>query len=394
MFQNILKMVSGNLVAQVIQFVSLFFLARMYSPDEFSVLALVQSLSTFFAVFFLLQLHHVLPITKCFEEKKALFSVLVFQTLIVSFVFFSVSLLSSGNIFLLGVLLGAVLALYNTNISLMTSSGEFGLISKIYIARAVLISTLQFSFFFLSFLERLAVSAIIAEVIVQFLFFRNYKLLKFDVKILKLKLISVYKTRSDFYIYGSFQELIAIAAFFIPLYLIEFRFGSEASGNYGMASRLVWAPAILVSSSVAQVLYGKLGALSEKDAYNYIKKIKFIPVFFLFIPIGIGSFFMEPIYKLILGANWDLAVEMFPLIICWALIFMVGTIYRVCYRVFSIQKKLVYLDFIYMLLVGASFFVYMEAGPVMSLWFVVLACVVSTSMVISVLFLTLNKRFS
>ncbi|WP_192508417.1 polysaccharide biosynthesis protein [Pseudoalteromonas aurantia] len=373
---------------------SLFFLARMYSPDEFSVLALVQSLSTFFAVFFLLQLHHVLPITKCFEEKKALFSVLVFQTLIVSFVFFSVSLLSSGNIFLLGVLLGAVLALYNTNISLMTSSGEFGLISKIYIARAVLISTLQFSFFFLSFLERLAVSAIIAEVIVQFLFFRNYKLLKFDVKILKLKLISVYKTRSDFYIYGSFQELIAIAAFFIPLYLIEFRFGSEASGNYGMASRLVWAPAILVSSSVAQVLYGKLGALSEKDAYNYIKKIKFIPVFFLFIPIGIGSFFMEPIYKLILGANWDLAVEMFPLIICWALIFMVGTIYRVCYRVFSIQKKLVYLDFIYMLLVGASFFVYMEAGPVMSLWFVVLACVVSTSMVISVLFLTLNKRFS
>lgn len=349
MFKNVLKILSGNGLAQLIQFFGLFLLVRLYNPEEFSSLAIIQSIATIVAVVLSWQLHHVIPLTAGKNKRRLMFSSISMQILLLFMVFMFVALLAESNKLVFGVLLGLLLSYYNLNISYLSANKHFGYISLVMIARALFTVFLQILFSKVKLEYSIIWAVLLAEVLVQCLFVNNYRNVIFNIKSVKLKLVKIYKERKDFYIYGSFSELVAISAFFLPLYFIDHKFGEIASGNYGMASRLVWAPVVLVSSSVCQVLYAKLGEMSRLEAITYIRRIRLFYFVIAFVFISLTAFFAQPLYSLLLGDKWSIAIKMIPIMIVWGMIFLATSVYRLSYRVFSIQRNLLIIDILYLI---------------------------------------------
>ena len=102
-FKNVLTLVSGTSVAQLIPVLISPILTRLYSPEDFGLLALIVSISTIFGS--LVSLKYELAIVLPKENKKALHITLV--SLIFSFVF-SVILL-----FVFIIFKGAISELFN-----------------------------------------------------------------------------------------------------------------------------------------------------------------------------------------------------------------------------------------------------------------------------------------
>nr|AXL04985.1 O antigen flippase [Aeromonas hydrophila] len=344
-----LKILSGNGLAQLIQFCGLFLLVRLFNPEEFSSLAIVQSIATIVAVMLSWQLHHVIPLTAEKRKRELVFSSIFMQILLLSIVFIFIALLAKSCELVFGVLLGLLLSYYNLNISYLSSNKCFGYISLVMIARALFTVLLQILFSKVKLEYSIIWAVLLAEVLVQCLFVNNYRDIIFNIKSIKRKLLKIYKERKDFYIYGSFSELVAISAFFLPLYFIDHKFGEIASGNYGMASRLVWAPVVLVSSSICQVLYAKMGDMSRLESITYIRSIRLINVVIVLIFVSLLAFLVQPLYSILLGDKWSIAIKMIPIMVVWGMIFLATSVYRLSYRVFSIQRNLLMIDMLYLI---------------------------------------------
>lgn len=344
-----LKILSGNGLAQLIQFCGLFLLVRLFNPEEFSSLAIVQSIATIVAVMLSWQLHHVIPLTAEKRKRGLVFSSIFMQILLLSIVFIVIAFLTKSCELVFGVLLGLLLAYYNLNISYLSSNKCFGYISLVMIARALFTVFLQILFSKVKLEYSIIWAVLLAEVLVQCLFVNNYRNVTFNIKSIKRKLLKIYKERKDFYIYGSFSELVAISAFFLPLYFIDHKFGEIASGNYGMASRLVWAPVVLVSSSICQVLYAKMGDMSRLESITYIRSIRLINVVIVLIFVSLIAFLAQPLYSILLGDKWSIAIKMIPIMVVWGMIFLATSVYRLSYRVFSIQRNLLMIDMLYLI---------------------------------------------
>ncbi|MBW3782376.1 hypothetical protein GL270_14175 [Aeromonas veronii] len=349
MLKNVLKILSGNGLAQLIQFCGLFLLVRLFNPEEFSSLAIVQSIATIVAVMLSWQLHHVIPLTAEKRKRELVFSSIFMQILLLSIVFIFIALLAKSCELVFGVLLGLLLSYYNLNISYLSSNKCFGYISLVMIARALFTVLLQILFSKVKLEYSIIWAVLLAEVLVQCLFVNNYRDIIFNIKSIKRKLLKIYKERKDFYIYGSFSELVAISAFFLPLYFIDHKFGEIASGNYGMASRLVWAPVVLVSSSICQVLYAKMGDMSRLESITYIRSIRLINVVIVLIFVSLLAFLVQPLYSILLGDKWSIAIKMIPIMVVWGMIFLATSVYRLSYRVFSIQRNLLMIDMLYLI---------------------------------------------
>ena len=124
-----------------------------------------------------------------------------------------------------------------------------------------------------------------------------------------------------------------------------------------MASRLVWAPVILVSASYAQALSHKFGKIAPA---NNSEIVAIMPNMWIaitmFMVCGIAFKFNE-ITLYIIGDKWELASLMMPILGIWGLIFFMSTPYRVLIRVFRIQKSQLSIDFGMMLAFFALTFV-------------------------------------
>ncbi len=295
------------------------------------------------------QLHHVIPLTAEKRKRELVFSSIFMQILLLSIVFIFIALLAKSCELVFGVLLGLLLSYYNLNISYLSSNKCFGYISLVMIARALFTVLLQILFSKVKLEYSIIWAVLLAEVLVQCLFVNNYRDIIFNIKSIKRKLLKIYKERKDFYIYGSFSELVAISAFFLPLYFIDHKFGEIASGNYGMASRLVWAPVVLVSSSICQVLYAKMGDMSRLESITYIRSIRLINVVIVLIFVSLLAFLVQPLYSILLGDKWSIAIKMIPIMVVWGMIFLATSVYRLSYRVFSIQRNLLMIDMLYLI---------------------------------------------
>jgi O-antigen/teichoic acid export membrane protein len=147
-----------------------------------------------------------------------------------------------------------------------------------------------------------------------------------------------------FSLFGTLQELISVSAFYSPMILFVRHFDKDIGGQYAMANRLVWAPVILLSGSLTQVLYHRYAnELPSKET----KLFKLLPnwklVSFSLLVCGV-SFYLKPIFLFILGKQWGLASNMLPLILLWGVVFFLSTPFRVLCRVMQLQKYQLSID--------------------------------------------------
>ncbi len=235
---SVQKLLLGNGLAQAIQFLSILFLSRIYDPEEFGLLGQVQSIAMIFSIAVTLQLHLTIPLQK--TNETAIRAVNSVQTLsIVSSVIFITAGYCYGQAYFFGAFLAFFLGLVNTYNSYSIFSGNFGLLSKFYIARSILVVATQLLFALLSIPYGLIWAALLAEALsagyLRLTQMGSIWRSTFDWK----GGILLAKEWRAFSLYGTFQEAVSVMAFYAPLFLFSQKYGEYIGGQYAMANRLV-----------------------------------------------------------------------------------------------------------------------------------------------------------
>lgn len=344
MREQIKKLMLGNGLAQLLQFGSILILSRIYQPSDFGLLAQVQSIAMIASIIITLQLHLTIPLAKSNDHAQE--KVQLIQILSISI--FSLALMPAiwnGESALFALLLSLSLGLINTYTGYLVYSGNFGKMSIFYVARALLIIVMQISFAYAGFKNGLVIATLVGEALsalyLGFLTVYNANKIKWQL----VNLTSFVFENKPFSFYGTIQEMISVSAFYAPLLLFTAKYGEEIGGQYAMASRLVWAPVILVSGSYTQVLYHKFGKAPPVNGKDILS---LMPKWWIILCLVVGcilAFEFNKITLLLIGDEWGYASLMIPILGIWGGIFFLSTPCRVLIRVFKIQRRQLLIDF-------------------------------------------------
>lgn len=362
---HVQRLMVGNGLAQGLQFLSILLLSRLYYPEDFGLLAQVQSVATGAAVVATLQMHLVIPLSG--DDAQARRAAATAQT--VCALLLAVSLpvaLWFGKTAVAAVALAAFIGLSNTYTSMLVFRGDFKRLSGFYIARAVLIISLQIAFALGSVPDGLLWAGIAGEACAA-------AYLRFDMpgsatgNLLPLRVVADMLRRwKSFSMHGTLQEAVSVAAFYAPVLWFTSIFGEEAGGQYAMASRLIWAPVVLVSSSVAQVLYHGYGKQHAGGPIAVTQHLTPKTGLMLAAVCAI-AFAMQPVFHRMLGAPWELASRMMPLHVLWGVAFLLSTPFRVACRVLQMQRYQLLSDAL-ALAATASIFLVWRLSPIGAMW--------------------------
>ncbi len=361
MRNNVRKLILGNGLAQFLQFISILILSRIYLPSDFGLLAQVQSIAMVTAILVTLQLHLTIPLCKSATEARA--SVGNVQTL--SIFFFLVFILPAiflGKVTAFALTLSFFLGLTNTYNSYLVFNGKFGRLSGFYIIRAAWIIVLQIIFALLSISDGLVWATLCGEGFsagyLRYTQIGISQRIRFNLSEV-LDLANKFKT---FSVYGTLQEIISVSAFYAPLFLFSAKYGEEIGGQYAMSNRLVWAPVVLLSSSVAQVLYHRFGKEPPTSTNDLKLILPHKTIFIAMMVLCIISFYLHDFYLFLLGPKWGLASQFLPMQLLWGVFFLASTPFRVICRVLHLQKYQLTID-AGMLVLVSLLFLFPHAEP-------------------------------
>jgi O-antigen/teichoic acid export membrane protein len=349
---------TGNGLAQVLQLLALMLLARIYTPEDFGILAEIQALASILVVFITLQTHLLIPLSSSQDDaEKRLFKTHV----IVSFVFvtFLIPMIFMNNI--LALILALMLGIINSFTSYYVYKGAFSKLSHYYVIRALIMITSQILFGMLDIVNGLLYGAIFGEFFSAI--FLGYKIIYNKIKIKKfyilknINILRYIKERNQFTLYGTFQELISTANFALPLFLFVQIFGDNIGGQFAMANRLVWAPTVLLSSSLAQVYYHNFTQNNKWEIMNTWIWFNF-KFMFIVLSIPIFYYFFSDVVNIIFGNGWEIAEEMMFYLLFSGIFFLYSIPYRVSFRAMGKLIFLMFIDFFILLITISLFLIF------------------------------------
>ncbi len=117
---------------------------------------------------------------------------------------------------------------------------------------------------------------------------------------------SVARLYSDHPKFVLLSSLLSMAAIELPVFLITSMFGNQELGFYGLAFRVLMAPVTLVSMSVGHVYFQKFSARknSGQSLSSYLLKMWAVLFAIGILPFTLLYLFSEPIFAFIFGADW------------------------------------------------------------------------------------------
>ena len=344
MFKSFLQLFSGKAIAQALQLVALVFLTSIYLPEDFGKLGKIQNVATLLTLFVTLQLHHVIPLAKT-EEIARKMTGIVFQVSILIFVASFGILLFVSLDYIFAIFLSLVLALSNTISGYLIYKGDFSIQSILFIVRAIAIIAFQFILAKIGVSNGLLYGAIIGEFFsFMYLYIKNHDVLrfnfKFDLKVLK----GFVSDWPSFSLHGTLQEFLSVGVYSLPILFYVEKFGEAVGGQYSVAFKFIYAPTVLISSSLAKVLYHRF---SQEDGFKFLENIFWFDKRLLIPSIIIGLFlFNLNLFDLsFISEEWRGALVLVPWMYLNAIFFLFANPYRVALRILKLNKTILQIEF-------------------------------------------------
>jgi len=388
-FSHLKKLILGSGLAQGIQFASLLVLSRIYTPSDFGVLSQIQSIASAAAVVFTLQLHLAIP--QSIDQQEAKDTARNIQLICLTFcaILGPIGFIF-GNIYGLSAVFALFLSLNNTFISYLVFAGDFASISRFYLIRALLIVILQIGFSQVFGSYGLVAGVMAAEFVAAL-----YLIRKSFGSITAPKLdfsgaLSLLVRLRSFSLYGTTQELISVLAFYAPFFMFVHFYGDETGGQYSMASRLVWAPVVLLSGSISQVLQHQLGKEGQKNLWGMRGSFFRFRYVLAAAVVCVIPFLIEDQLTQLLGSNWRLASQMIPLHLIWGFIFLLSIPFRVACRVLHVQLYQMVIDAGILVAICVTFFT-MSSSPIHAMWALVVIGLIQNALLSAAVWLKMKR---
>lgn len=327
--RNLMTMISGNALAQLIPVLASIVLARIYSPTEIGAFAFFFTIVNMLSIIASLKYNEAIVLPKADEEGKGLLYLSIFLNLVFSiFVFLIILILKTWIIsFIKYPILGNWLyflpiAIFFTGLFQSFNywsnrEKEYKIIAISRVTQNLVISIVQIVGFSLS------VGGLILGRIIGILvsLIQTYKLsttLNFR-NINKKYIVVSFKKYVDFAKYNTPNSFMNQLSNNLPILTFPSSFGMSYAGFYSFSANVILAPMGIITSSMQQVFYQKIASMyaNGEDLYSYILKtyknlflVGIIPHILIFI-------FSPAIFSLVFGEKWRIAGEFSRYLVPW-----------------------------------------------------------------------------
>ena len=316
--KNVMKLITGISIAQLIPIIITPILTQYFSPEEFGTYGLYVSLYTILGVIASGKYDMAIMLPKKKKDSINLLALCLIIAICFSFITFFLLFFLKDFLFQITQLnlfkthywiISFSILLFALNQSILiflnrerkyTTIAEHNLLKSSSNSLSSLILGIK------SISSGLIIGNIISLIITSIFNFLDI------LKVLRFSVISKESIKKNFYLYINFLKYSTISNLFNSLsnlgmtMLIVFFFGIKAAGLYFLAEKLIAIPISFITNSVSQVYFQKASTLfysNKKELLDLTKLIQRRVLFTLLPGLLIVSFFGKEIFS-ILGENW------------------------------------------------------------------------------------------
>ena len=349
---QILTLMSGTLMAQVVLLAFIPILTRLYTPTEFGNYSLFFILSTMIGNISSLRYEQAIMLPKSDRDAQVLLFISALLTIAVSFILCIVLFIFydfflnyfnglSYLVWLLpfSVLITGLVQIFN---SYSTRKKFYKKMAGVKVIESVTtVGSQGISRYFFA-LDGLIMGKFISNI------YTLYLLLTYHLKkqTLQLKYFTKRRAKANLKRHENFPKYFTMATFLnsisqnIPILLFTTLFSPAIAGFYALTHRILQAPIQLVANSTRAVYYQKASELyanREDIRPLYISTTKGLMKLFI-LPFFIILFFGEEIFSLLFGEEWITSGMIAQITIIWFFFTFINPPITVMYNIFGQQK--------------------------------------------------------
>lgn len=357
----ILQLITGSGISQLIVYLSIPILTRLFNEEAFGLLSIY--VSTTLILKTLTTLNYELSIVIPRRDKDAintfttcllitfittialylclfLFKDLIVRTLHLNHFSFFIYLIPISTFFT-----GIISSFENWN----NRKKKFNVIALGNVGKASSMTVIQLITGLSSKLSHIGLipGHILGLVInVLILTWKSYKKLHKNKRHISLKrMFYLFKIYKNIPIYNTIISVIHSISSEIPILLITKYYGLNAAGIYGLTKKVVTAPTSIITSSVNQVFFNKASKLHNENMTIKSLLLKtYKNLFFIGMAIFSGLFFVSFLLKYIFGNNWTDVGLYCRILIPWFFISFLNNPVSSIVVILNKQKSLMKLD--------------------------------------------------
>jgi len=363
--KNILIVMSGTAIAQIISYALSPIISRLFTPEDFGVFGSFTAVAGIVGTLVTLDYSQASILPKEKAEAINLYVLSFISTCLISFIVFSFSIikpsvfynLTKARGFLLLVLFFTTLIITGINDASQAwavRSKAFKRTSASQVFRSVGSSSSRVLFgIFKAGAVGLIISNILANIMASINLIQvvipDLKSLRNHINLNKIK--SLAKEYIDFPLYSASQNLINAISSGIPVLLISKFYGLSAAGSYAFGINLLQAPMSLVLTALRQVLFQKACEFQHEGKGIALLYIRTVLVLFsiAIVPSIILLIWAPQIFTFIFGARWRLAGILARSLIIWMVFVFCNLPAIIFSRVVRIQRFVFFYDVVLLL---------------------------------------------
>lgn len=314
-------LLSGTIVSQLLNYIFIPILSRIYSVEEMADLSLFLRISGFIIGIGTARFEYTLPLPKQDAHSFLLYRVSV---RIATYVLILASVLGIGwlffqpfswfnVVFVILVLIGSFLCiLVNLGTNWSIRNNTFKFISRSRIVNSLLSNVFKLVF---AYLKMGSVGLLLGTVLAYFFssirFIKEYlrNKLVFQPQFSKAKQLVLVKEYKHFPLINLPHSLSDLGRDLLIAFLVVLYFGKEVFGHYSYSLMILNVPITLIGISISQVFFNKVSKMVNEGTpiYGFVKRMMVILFGISVVPFTILYFFSEDIFALVLGEVWRTA---------------------------------------------------------------------------------------
>ncbi|HBV22304.1 MAG TPA: hypothetical protein DEB42_00735 [Jeotgalicoccus sp.] len=359
---NIVILLKGSTIAQIITFFCYLIISKLYSPTEFGEFSLIYSIISIISVVATLKIDQAIPISRKDEEaQKILFSSICISisigilSIIIAIILgrFIESYQSVRNYSLIIGVTVFLIGLKQTFTSYSVYKNQFQLNSNNQVTRASVINVTQITFFKLGTFG-LIIAQPLGHLIANLNYIKNYlpeltMIKKFNIEDFR----KVLKNYKDFIFLLSPATLLNTLSANLPILVFIIAFEGYLVGLYAFAYRILLTPISMIAGAISQPFLKKMTENFSNKEYidGFLSVLISNLYFFITFPLVMLYLFSQDLFEIFLSNEWTNLYEVVNILIPWLIfIFLTGpisqiyTVYRkhnfnLIYNIFSLIIK-------------------------------------------------------
>jgi len=319
---NVSKLITGTALGQLITLLFSPILTRLYTSDDFGILAVYFSVASILSVVITLRLDMAVVLPNDDHEAVDLVILGMIVSFLLSFFLLIIIMIFSNHIYTiighpeLGFYLYLVplsTFFYGTYQMLSYWNSRIKKFNQLAISKTVKeMSTgiIQLNMGVIYYVG--ALGLVLGQIAgnagaASYLFAKVFNQLRARIIIGILKNLGlVFQKYKKFPLYTSWTSLVSSISQNIPAILLAFLYSPATAGFYAVATRVLTVPSVLIGDSVRQVYYQKASALNNQgeSIINIFRKSTLYLSLIAITPIGIIIIWGEPLFRIVFGPTW------------------------------------------------------------------------------------------